>query len=196
MSRAQIVLEYVRVILAWPAVVAIVALTFVVLFRAQIGDLIGRIFKIKFPGGELFASQQQKSKEEIAPKTVPPDVPPAELPQDITLTPDQRQQMVQVLQSERANAALWEYRYLNYYLARSTQTVLDWFATLPQPIGLNLVDSHLQTFIPSAGERGAILTALQNHHLIQRTGDLLAITPKGREYLQWRGPLLPPSGPA
>jgi len=99
------------------------------------------------------------------------------------------QQIGHLLQSERANAFLWEYRYLNLFLARSTQLVLDWLGTLQQPISVNLLDSHLQAYIVDAQERVAILTALQNHHLILIQNNLVQITPKGREYLQWRGPL-------
>ena len=173
----------------------VIVLAFVRLFRNQIAGLIDRVFSIKFPGGELLASQREKAREEATVRATPGPVPASsvELPQGITLAPSQAEQVMQLLQSERANAALWEYRFLNYFLVRSTQAVLDWFATLPQPLSVNLVDSYLQPFIPSAGERSAILAALENHHLISRTGVLLAITAKGRDYIQWRGPLLPPA---
>lgn len=197
MEIAKVVLEYVKVLLAWPTVAGLVALVFMGIFRQELRELIGRVFSIKFPGGgEVLASQREKLREETAPRNQPPQVPTQqiELPPGITLTTEQAQQVVQLVQSERANAALWEYRYLNLYLVRSTQAVLDWFATLPQPISLLLVDSHLQAFVPDANERVAILQALQSHHLVQRTGDLFAITHKGREYLQWRGPLLPVPG--
>ena len=55
-------------------------------------------------------------------------------------------------------------------------------------------DSQLMAFENSAVERRAIFVALQNHHLIDTTGDLIEITPKGRDYLEWRRPLPPLTG--
>lgn len=189
---AHLVLEYVKVLLSAPVIAGAVALTFLCLFRGEIRALIGRVFRIRFPGGELFASQQERTQAAIAPKEQPPGGPQGQqvqLPATVTLTPEQAQQVVAIIQSERANATLWEYRYLNFFLARSTQLVLDWLGTVQQPISVNLIDSYLQSFIVDAQERVAILTALQNHHLITIANNLVQITPKGREYLQWRGPL-------
>ncbi len=192
MEIAQLVLEYLKVILSAPVMGGAVAITFLCLFRGEINALIGRIARIRFPGGELFASQQERTQAEIAPREQPPAPPQGQqvqLPPSVTLTPEQAQQVVGLIQSERAHAALWEYRYLNFFLARSTQLVLDWLGTLQQPISVNLLDSYLQAFIVDAQERLAILTALQNPHLIMIANNLVQITPKGREYLQWRGPL-------
>lgn len=192
MEIAHLILEYLRVILSAPVIAGAVAITFLCLFRGGISALIDRVFRIRFPGGELFASQQQRAQAGIAPQEQPPALPQGqqvELPANITLTPQQAQQVVHLIQSERATAALWEYRYLNFFLARSTQLVLDWLGTLQQPISVNLIDSYLQSFIVDAQERVAILTALQNHHLVTIVNNLVQITPKGREYLQWRGPL-------
>ena len=46
--------------------------------------------------------------------------------------------------------------------------------------------------IPKATDRESILLALQNHNLITVLLTMIEITEKGREYLQWRGPPLPP----
>jgi hypothetical protein len=43
--------------------------------------------------------------------------------------------------------------------------------------------------VPNPVERLAILDALRNHHLIDIVGDIITVTPKGREYIQWRGPV-------
>jgi len=188
----NVVLEYLKVLLSAPVIVGAVALACLCLFRGEIRALIARVGRIRFPGGEVFASQQERTQADIAPKEQPPAVPQGQqvqLPATVTLTPEQAQQLASFIQSERANALLWEYRYLNRFLARSTQLVLDWLGTLQQPISVNLIDSHLQAFIVDAQERLAILTALQNHHLITIANNLVQITPKGREYLQWRGPL-------
>ncbi len=46
--------------------------------------------------------------------------------------------------------------------------------------------------IPSANELGAIINALQAHHLIQVNDGVIQVTPKGKEYQQWRGELPKP----
>ena len=94
-----------------------------------------------------------------------------------------------LLDAERARAFLWEYRYLNYFLAQQTQRVLDWFASLQTRTSLQFFDTMWLPFIPSAEERRAIITALQAHHLIVINNELIEVTPKGREYIQWRGAL-------
>ena len=196
----RLLLEYLKVVLSAPPVIGVVVLVFIIAFRTQLSNLIDRIKQLNWPGGgAVFGSQRKKEQEELAPN--PQALAPAvsgeqvQLPQSVTLTPQQAQQVVRLLQSERTNAALWEYRYLNYYLARSTQAVLSWLAVSGQGLSLNYADSYLQTFIPDANERKAILGALQKHHLVTVTNDLIEVTPKGREYVQWRGPV-PPIGAA
>lgn len=191
MTVARLVLEYLGVLLSAPPVAAVIIITFLVLFRAQIAALIARIARIKLPGGgELFTSQQNRSTERAERRA--PDVPEestVDIPEEVRLTPDQAQRIEQLIRSERANAYLWEYRYLNYFLVRQTQGVLDWLATFDRPVSYRLIDSQLQTWIPDANERNAIFQALTNHHLIQVQGELMEVTPKGREYIEWRGPL-------
>jgi len=195
MELSLLVLEYLKVLLTAPVIAGIVALFILRTFSKDVSGLFARIAHIRLPGGsEVFASQQEKSQGEIAPKSPPSELESSQqvqLPQSITLTSDQAQQVVQLLQSERVNALIWEYRYLNGFLARSTQTVLDWLAGMQQGISLNLLDSQLQPFIVDANERKSIIAALQNHHLIQINGELVQVTPKGREYVKWRGPLPP-----
>ncbi len=82
-----------------------------------------------------------------------------------------------------------QYRYLNLFLARGTQHVLDWFAASNPRATASLFNAVWLPIIPNPNERVAILTALQAHHLITIENDLVLVTPKGREYLQWRGPL-------
>lgn len=113
------------------------------------------------------------------------------LPQNLSLTPEQVEGIRQLFEAERAKAYLWEYRYLNYFLAQSTQRVLDWLASLQTRTSVSLFDTLWLPAIPSAEERRAIVNALQAHHLIQLTGELIEVTPKGREYIQWRGPVPP-----
>src|SRR5262249_48231071 len=95
---------------------------------------------------------------------------------------------------------LWEYRYPNLFLVPSTQVVLAWLATLNTPLTKALFDATLQQSIPNPQERSAIFAVLSSHHLITDEQDLVRVTPKGREYLQFRrqtgwGPPLSPPAP-
>ena len=198
MDTAHLVLEYLKVALGTAPVIGVVAITFMLFFRGQIGGLIDRAWKIKFPGGEVSASQQEQSRSAIAESSaVPAPTAGSEvaLPNTVNLTAEQGERIVQLIKSERANAALWEYRYLNHYLVRATQLVLEWLATQPQPVSMRLVDTYLQPHIPEARERSAIINALSNHHLITSDEEVINVTAKGREYLQWRGPLPPVGAP-
>lgn len=193
MTVAEMILAYLEVLLSAPPIIGVIVITFLALFRVQLAALIERIARIKLPGGgEVFTSQQIRSAESDkgdAPEV--PDESAVDLPHEVKLTPEQAEKVVQLIRSERANAYLWEYRYLNFFLVRQTQMVLDWLATFDKPVSTRLIDSQLQTWIPDAKERQAILNALISHHLVNLDGELLEVTPKGKEYLEWRGPLPP-----
>lgn len=197
METARLVLEYVKAILSPQVVAGIAALAFFLMFKEDIKALIRRIAKIRFPGGgEVSTTQVERASEESPHREAAPPVPPPEqvpLPPSLSFTPDQVEQIAQAFQAERAKAYLWEYRYLNYYLVPATQRVLDWLASLSTRTSYSLFDTLWMPTIPSAEERRAIINALETHHLIQFQGELIEVTPKGREYIQWRGPLPPPA---
>jgi hypothetical protein len=193
---AKLVLEYLKVAFSAPVVAGGVAAALLFTFRSELRGLLNRIAKIKLPGGtELSTSQLERSSEELPAKGQQPEplAAPSSAATPIansqTFTPEQLTRLEAVLSAERARAALWEYRYLNFFLARSTQLVFDWLATLPSRTTLATLDAVWLPVFPSAQERQAIVSALQAHYLIALTGDLVEVTPKGREYLQWRGPL-------
>jgi len=195
MDKASMVLEYLKVVLTWPVLITVVALVFIFQFREDLKALILRIAKIKLPGGtELSTPQSTRlaSEDNKPPPQSEPQAQPvvAGLPND--LTPQQRDVVEKLVRSHIATAYLWEYRYLNYFLARGTQMVLDWLIGLPYPATYSYYDSTWLPLIPSANERQAIITALQAHHLIhQDTSGLITVNPKGHEYQQWRGTLPP-----
>ena len=176
-------------------IAAVVAFVVLALFRDDIKALLLRVAKIRLPGGtEVSTSQISKVEEAAETRALekPPalaDPPPALPP---SLEPKELEEVKQLLDAERLRAYLWEYRYLNYFLVYHTQQVLDWFAALSSGTSLALFDSAWLPLIPSAEERRAIIEALQAHHLIQLRGDHVEVTPKGREYHGWRGPLPPP----
>ncbi|WP_297797817.1 hypothetical protein [uncultured Marinobacter sp.] len=195
MSTAGLVLEYLKVLLSGPVLFSLVALVVIIVFREDIKALILRIAKIKLPGGTEFDTPQSKQLDAEEEKPAPEprandEMPILGLPEG--LTAEQRERVEQVIRAHIATAYTWEYRYLNYFLARGTQVVLDWLINLPQPTTYAHFDSTWLPLIPSAEERQAIIGALRNHHLIQQDeAELISVTPKGREYQQWRGPLPP-----
>lgn len=193
MEIATLVLEYLKVFLSTPVVAGVTVIAFFVLFKEDIRGLLKRIARIKFPGGGEFSiTQIERASEELPPRGEQPlvmqSVAPT-LPDNLTLTPEQVKVVGEVFSAERARAALWEYRYLNYFLARSTQRVLDWLAALNVRTTTSLFDAYWLPVIQNAEERRAIVNALQAHYLIALNGDVIEVTPKGREYLQWRGPI-------
>ncbi|MBA3963807.1 MAG: hypothetical protein H0X40_18165 [Chthoniobacterales bacterium] len=195
MTYAQLVLEYLKVLLSAPVIAGAAAIVLLVLFREDFKALLRRVAKIRLPGGtEVSTSQATKAEEaaESKPLDKPPlpADPPPQLPSG--LAPNEIQEIRQLFDAERARAFLWEYRYLNYFLVYHTQLVLDWFASLPSATSISLFDSAWLPLIPSAEERRAVIDALQAHHLVQLHGDHVEVTPKGREYIAWRGPLSQP----
>ena len=201
MAVARLILDYLQVFLSGPVIAGAVAFAVVLTFKREIATLlVARAVKIKYPGGEIEVTQLEKVKEaEAAPaenKPVPVEpqnVEPGQLPQ--SLTPEQVQAVKQLLASEKARSALWEYRFLNGFLVRTTQAVLDWLAERKEPVSIGFFHDRWSPFIPAA-ERHTILEVLDNHYLIRIDGELLSITPKGREYVWWRGPLPSPPVPS
>lgn len=193
MEIATIVLEYLKVLLSAQVMAGATVFAFFVLFREDIRGLFKRVAKVKFPGGGEFSTTQlEKASEELSPRSKQPPVittDPPKLPDNLILTAEQIKVVGEAFSAERARAALWEYRYLNYFLARHTQLALDWLASLPMRTTTSLFDTYWLPVIPSTEERRAIINALQAHYLIVLTGEVIEVTPKGKEYLQWRGPL-------
>jgi hypothetical protein len=174
-------LEYLKVILAWPLLIAIVLLTFFRMFRDQIGPFIKNISSLKFPGGEI---QQQSSvkSEPPAPKEAP--APPS-LSAGTVVTPEQVAEIGRVFDAERAAARLWEYHYLNYFLAPITQWTLDWLISLNGPTTDNAFEAFMNPYVADVQQRQLILQVLANHHLIETMGPAIRVTEKGREYPTW-----------
>lgn len=186
MGIGSIVLEYLKVLLTGPVIGGAVALTFIVMFRQPIKSLIARIASIKIPGGaELLTPQQppEGSADKTPHVPVSQDEPPL-LP--ASLSDPELEQIQEVLNAERARAYVWEYRYLNLFLVPATVLVLEWFASLTVRITIGMYDAFWSTTVREAEQRTTILSVLESHRLVQRDGDIVAITEKGREYLEWK----------
>ena len=193
LNNAELILEYLKVLLTGPVLFSLVAVLFIAIFREDLKALMLRVAKIKLPwGAEVSTSQSdQLAVEEVRPAPQPSgtnQVALVGLPSD--LTPQQRSAVEQLIRAHVATAYLWEYRYLNYFLVRGTQAVLDWLIGLPQATTYAHFDTVWLPIIPSASERLAIISALEAHHLIiNEASGLIVVTDKGREYQGWRGTL-------
>jgi hypothetical protein len=190
MEWFQIALEYLKVFLSTQVIAGIIAIVFFKAFKNDIKALILRIAKIRLPGGgELSTPQLEKLHNEkpITNKALPE---PQSTDLQVNIQEDKIETVRALYNAERARAYFWEYSYLNYYLVPSTQHVLDWFASITAPVSLSLFDTLWLPTIPAAKERKAILDALEKHYLIAIVNELISVTPKGHEYIEWRGRVL------
>jgi hypothetical protein len=185
MAWYLVVLEYLKTLITWP--VAAVAIVFIL--RRSLAALIERIVSVRVPGIQLATAQQT----EPPPKPLP-ETPAPKLPENLNLTPAEQEILKKLIQADRAAARLWEYRYLNFFLAPQTQVVLQWLNEV-QTTSDNACDAYWLPHIPDETQRSNILRVLMAHHLIEYIAPILRITEKGKEYVAWRGPLFPASVP-
>ena len=193
-AHCELALGYLRVLLSAPPMTVVVVFVLVCVFKSDLQAIMSRIATIKFPGGELSTTSQIDRPAKTGPDELPPGPTGQEtdLPEGLTLSPEQQGLVRDFIQAQRATSRLWEYRYLNFYFVRNTQRVLDWLASLQNRPSIEMFHALWSPAIPSADDRQAVLVALQSHYLITVRETMIEITDKGREYLQWRGPLPAP----
>ena len=193
-AHSELALGYLRVLLSAPPMTVVVVIVLVCVFRSDLKAIMSRIATIRFPGGELSTTSQIDHQEKTGPDELPPGSTGQNtaLPEGLTLSPEQQELMRDFIQAQQTTSRLWEYRYLNFYFVRNTQLVLDWLASLQNCPSIEMSHALWLPAIPSADDRQAILLALQNHNLITAPETMIETTGKGREYLQWRGPLPAP----
>lgn len=193
MEWVSIILEVLKVLLSTQMVTAVIIIIFLKFYDDEVKALFKRLSKL--PGGVELSTPQQENlsiEKTIADKISPkPQSSPEPVP--IQYQDDKKNETLTALyDTERSRAYFWEYSYLNLYLAARTQQVLDWIAALTTPLSIDLFDSMWMPFIPEIGERKAIISALERHYLIAIENRLISITPKGREYIEWRIKVLNP----
>jgi len=194
---AKLVLSYLQTILSAPPVAAAVIVWALVYLKGDLRPLLKRLAKLKTKFGDAeFSPQLEKvaSEAELTSGKLP-ELAPAESAHKqgllVNLTEAERSVVVAALKSEFSRATLWEYRYLNFFLARHTQQVLDWIASLENGTDLPFYNDTWMPQISNQQERQAVLKALEAHALISIANGIAAVTEKGRDYLRWRGPLAP-----
>lgn len=191
MDIANLVLEYIKALLSVQMVLGALAAIALVLFKTELRALLNRVASFKWGSAEISAPQPTSTaptETGAEPGKLPgPELPV--LPAGIQVNAEDAKRLEQAMLSERARAHYWEYRYLNHFLVANTQRALDWLASLPNAATFTTYDALWQLRVPTAEERRKIIRALEEHNLVVLHGDLIEVTQKGREYLEWRGPI-------
>jgi hypothetical protein len=174
----ELCLEFLKVLLSWPVATLVLGILAIFNFKVPLSKW---ITNVRLNYGELEISSQQNVQEPtLKEKTTIEQKETFSAPIESTTTDS--------VQQWRANSYLWEYRYLNLFLAHHTQLVLDWLYDLDKPIAVEIASSVWMGRIPSPKEQEAVLTALLQHYLVQQTANVeIQITPKGKEYVEQRG---------
>ena len=165
-----------------------IALTFIVVFRSDIQRIHGACGNYRFPGGELSASQVQRSSEvkpsSQATLTIHESRHPTERP--VPQFGASRSARC-AFRAERSWTYRWEYRYVNLFLVPFTQHELDWLASRKESATYPLYDSLFTEVISSAEERKAAMNALAAHISFSSRENASRL-PQGYEFIPWRGP--------
>jgi hypothetical protein len=113
---AELILEYLRVIVSWPVAITALGPVFFVKFQTPISAVIHRIASIRVGGGELLTAQVATNVTDALPPPPPCEpVPEAAAGQGEAGEAEDGAEDIaeQRFRSERERATLWEYRYLN-----------------------------------------------------------------------------------
>ena len=182
-AHVELALGYLRVLLSAPPMTVLGVLVLVWVFRSDLKAIMSRIATIKFPGGELSTTSQViDHTEKTGPEEPPPDLPEGHI------SLEQQELVRSFIQAQQATIRHWEYMYLKDYLVLDTHRVLAWLN--PQnSTSIDVFNAYWWPVIPIAKSRENTILALQNHYLITVRDVMIEITDKGRDYLQWRGPL-------
>ena len=191
-----IVLDFFRIFLSPQVIAGSLILFALIRYKKRIGQL-GQVLERRLAKSELKAEtafgnitltqapdDQAEGHKQLTEESIDRPDPVADL-----------DTVRELYKAELLNSRLWEYRYANFFFVRDTQLVLDWFYGLKSPINFSHFHNTWMNVLPVSQNREAILTALNNHFLVVFTGNnLLSITDKGKEYVEWRG-LMPPAAP-
>lgn len=189
-TTPEIVLEYLKVALSAPVMSAAVALGLAGMFRSSVIALFERIASLKVAGiGELQTSQAGRPEAVSESGKQNPEPLPAQKSDTAALPESTSGDVASHVRAERERAYLWEYRYLNLFLVRGSQLVLEWFANRAAPTTFPVYDTWWSSLVIEPRERMARVDALRSHYLLVEQNGLLSVSEKGCEYLTWRGPL-------
>lgn len=194
--------EFLKVILSphivWGGILVFFAFRFKSNFSQLLKAITDRVknvqgYKKTKEGHELtFRKEQSSENDKILPNTS--DNPPTGSPEKIDesiWSEDSTENITllrELVKPERAMRYLWKYRYLNYFFARHTQLVLDWFVGLESSPSYQLFDNFWFQLIPDKEERQTVIDVLSAHFLIQLTeGDIMRLPQKVENIMSGEG---------
>lgn len=169
---------YLQALGVWPISVFVSIVFFSLTFKESLSKWLSHL-KISH-GDTIISSEQQKSDHT---KNVDPPISDDQQSKQVQLSNDDVN-LKNLVQQWREAAYLWEYSYLNYFLALSSKHILLWLYDLKK-VSTEAANARWSPLIPSLREREAILKALTQHHLVllKNNDTEIEITPKGREYV-------------
>ena len=172
----EIILEYLKIFISWPAAFFIFSLIFIKKFNVSIKLFLENIASIKV--GPFEASQKQgTSPEEITEQTI------ENSQEQENGTSDNN------IQELEEKVELYEFAYLSYFLVPNTKLALLWFYNQASNSStqLNYNNQYVLTGqIPNiASEKENIFNALLTHGLIEQNGILFKVSDKGIKFLKY-----------
>jgi hypothetical protein len=199
---AALVLEYLKVAFSYPVVIGGVSVWFVRKYHEEIKRFLSRVRTLEGPGGiKIAAPESQSERLALQPLELDATLPAATgpVPSPSPLPPSNAEIAAhQATEGAREAALIWQFRFFNLLLVRRTQLVLDRLETserLGTPTTIELFDALL-SFVP-VQERKATFQVLRDYGLIELgANNVITVTPLGRRYLAWRGPMPVPPAPA
>jgi hypothetical protein len=186
--------------IVWGGILVFFAYRFKNSFSILIESLSDRVKNVKGykktkDGHEVLFSEAQSINEPPAKTEITSESPNviskpnnASWPEDLT---DDTDALRNEVKSERAKAYYWEYCYLNFFLVRHTQLVLDWLVSKNSKDTKPSFHNYWKEYIVSEQERENVLSALNGHSLVIFQQDEILVTPKGNDYYNWRGAMPP-----
>ncbi len=171
-------IEYLRVLLAWPPIVGVIALLFLHRFREPIGRWLER-FQYRTRSGDVIGPAQAEA--------------PAHVPDTTTImttTPAPEDQVY--CQDTNAEVKRWKFLYYSVFYVLQTKGVLMYLGGVAQQ-----AIPLLATIFPLLGEGpgsqlAVILGVLREGGMVEVEGPFVKITETGREFLRFCG--LPDKG--
>jgi hypothetical protein len=198
MEIAKIILEYFKVLLAWPVMAFIISMVFLFRFTDSIKHFIEKHYLRKFgsaefesqnrdtliqeklttnTNGEIISLEQMKSFESELEK----------LRSNISTKHEEIQQKDGLIDFLIYRAEYFEFSYLNLFYVLNTKNVLLWFFSVRQATK-DFFSLTYQSVIQSPFEREAIFNALLNYEMIKpQDNGMVCITDKGIRFLKYIG---------
>lgn len=171
-------LELVRILLGWPVVVGALLVGFGIVFRDELSEFLGNIWKVRLPGGT-----------ELERQPAPPEIDETNLPEDELETPtpaavsaEAFEVLFKIAVDRHRDSLYWYFMYLNQFLVQTTKEVLIWIGSL-EGVTKDLYEATWAPRLPTPIQRASTLNALLQTDLVEETGGLLRITDRGRRYL-------------